>query len=610
MQNGAGDIISPFSKFVDEEKISDLVSGKHRPASPGTVTKVITLPSSQNKRAMKTYLREKLFPVGHDIRSVLFKTLAKRVECSTSMFNEQMYTDFVAENSLHDKTSSIPLPSYVDVTNEFPVYYLNNIGVCEAKKLLACIGFHFPHISFSPILPFIISLLLHYDDSPSQVFGHACHLMFSNSKSVHYLDQTKQESMASALLLKELSQRYASTSHKSLLNLTSDPESVYNQWIKCLFLGLPFKTIVILFDMYLLEGYKALYRVALAILKFYRKVGISDPSDIASAVFEFCQIIDTKVSTPLLFRKAFSFKLPSSKEIKKMHQKIQMSLTHKQLDSDVTVYHRNPWDYLSVVKEVTSNIVNESLLSTLYCWIPETEALNKPKLLFSTENNGYNIQTFFSCIEEHEPTILLIKTLNDEVIGAYLPSAWIERKDDCGFFGTGETFIFSLLPETKVCRWVEITGSKDNTNAAANQNVSLNKNDKVLPPVKPPTGTSKDGWSVTLPPIHRDTRNTSSPAIRISDPVSLPPLVGSSCLHTPPPNNKPEVTQPKGDLFMMADSRGIMVGGGGGSYGLFIDSALKNGFSNHCTTFNNKPLLTGENFTCSVVEVFGFDTGV
>lgn len=111
----------------------------------------------------------------------------------------------------------------------------------------------------------------------------------------------------------------------------------------------------------------------------------------------------------------------------------------------------------------------------------------QPVLLYTTEEHGCSLTTFYVRVEQHEPTLLMIKTCNNEVIvlmfpeflctkvvilfypqvfGAYCSSRWFERnlKDDRGqrqaYFGTGETFLFSLYPERAKYPWVGIEGDK------------------------------------------------------------------------------------------------------------------------------------------------------
>ncbi|KRT86751.1 hypothetical protein AMK59_2469 [Oryctes borbonicus] len=100
------------------------------------------------------------------------------------------------------------------------------------------------------------------------------------------------------------------------------------------------------------------------------------------------------------------------------------------------------------------------LLLTLWSWLPVRITMYQPILLYTTEEHGCSLTTFYVRVEQHEPTLLMIKTCNNEVFGAYCSSRWGERnlKDDRGnrqaYFGTGETFLFSLYPERAKYPWV------------------------------------------------------------------------------------------------------------------------------------------------------------
>uniref|UniRef100_H2YYE8 Oxidation resistance protein 1 n=1 Tax=Ciona savignyi TaxID=51511 RepID=H2YYE8_CIOSA len=412
------------------------------------------LTETPNKRSLKSHLRENLHAANHDIRSVLYKRLVRNIECNETLFEAQMYTDFANEH-LMGVSGTPPPPSFAE-EEEIPSFCLNQNGKETVTNILNCINSKFPQVTCCPLLPVAVAMFLHYDEDPAQVFAHACRLIFSTSKAVHYLDINKREVNASALVLKELTQKYSNSSYKSLLSLTSNPDNVYSQWIKCLFHGLPFSYVTVLFDMYLLEGYKALYRLSLSVLKFYRKIGIANATDIVSAVFQFNQKIEQKVSITLLFRKAFAFKLPPSKEIKKRHRKMYLSSA---IPESTPKTRKNVWDYMTAVRRIKSEIVNETQLATLYSWLPETITLLNPVILFTTNKHGYNLSSFFSCCDSHEPTIFLIKTVSNEIIGAYLTSSWEERRQSKGYFGTGECFVFSLLPEAKVYKWSGIVGT-------------------------------------------------------------------------------------------------------------------------------------------------------
>jgi hypothetical protein len=88
----------------------------------------------------------------------------------------------------------------------------------------------------------------------------------------------------------------------------------------------------------------------------------------------------------------------------------------------------------------------------------------EPQLIYTTNEHGCSLSTFFNRVEQYEPTLLLLKATTGEIFGAYLSTAWTVRneKDQAGerqrYFGTGESFLFSLLPETIKYPWVGIKG--------------------------------------------------------------------------------------------------------------------------------------------------------
>uniref|UniRef100_A0A673WWH4 TLDc domain-containing protein n=1 Tax=Salmo trutta TaxID=8032 RepID=A0A673WWH4_SALTR len=62
-------------------------------------------------------------------------------------------------------------------------------------------------------------------------------------------------------------------------------------------------------------------------------------------------------------------------------------------------------------------------------------------------------------VEGYEPTLLLIRTCESDVCGAFLSTDWEERKRGgikLSFFGTGECLIFRLKPEMERYEWVVI----------------------------------------------------------------------------------------------------------------------------------------------------------
>lgn len=52
----------------------------------------------------------------------------------------------------------------------------------------------------------------------------------------------------------------------------------------------------------------------------------------------------------------------------------------------------------------------------IWSWLPARSAVCQPKLLYTSEEHGVSLRTLYVMTEEYEPTIIVIKTLTDEVI--------------------------------------------------------------------------------------------------------------------------------------------------------------------------------------------------
>lgn len=86
------------------------------------------------------------------------------------------------------------------------------------------------------------------------------------------------------------------------------------------------------------------------------------------------------------------------------------------------------------------------------------------RLLFATAKDGVSMQTFYNRTEEEGPTFIIVETTNGEVLvtlltvlahvsqifGAFCSESWTKRS---GFYGTGETFLFTLSPSAKKFSW-------------------------------------------------------------------------------------------------------------------------------------------------------------
>lgn len=55
----------------------------------------------------------------------------------------------------------------------------------------------------------------------------------------------------------------------------------------------------------------------------------------------------------------------------------------------------------------------------VWTWIPPAEAVKEPELVFTTNEHGYSLKTFYEKVENCGPVLIIIRTINNDV--SYLP---------------------------------------------------------------------------------------------------------------------------------------------------------------------------------------------
>eukprot|EP00045_Choanoeca_perplexa_P009394 m.90395 g.90395 ORF g.90395 m.90395 type:complete len:258 (+) comp14881_c0_seq2:1128-1901(+) len=109
-------------------------------------------------------------------------------------------------------------------------------------------------------------------------------------------------------------------------------------------------------------------------------------------------------------------------------------------------------------------VIEASDIVTLDTWkliwrdVPIRYHLKHLKRLFSTNTDGYNLASFYNKCQQESPTVLLVRTASGESFGAFLTAAWDLRRHESGYFGTGESFVFTQL---ETYRWSGLDGAED-----------------------------------------------------------------------------------------------------------------------------------------------------
>uniref|UniRef100_A0A8C9NAN1 TBC/LysM-associated domain containing 2 n=1 Tax=Serinus canaria TaxID=9135 RepID=A0A8C9NAN1_SERCA len=109
-----------------------------------------------------------------------------------------------------------------------------------------------------------------------------------------------------------------------------------------------------------------------------------------------------------------------------------------------------------LVLSTPSSILRDREIEELGPHLPPRLTQQPWHLLYSTGRDGFSLRTLYrSGARPDSPALLLIRDTEAQAFGAFSATA---IRPSSGFYGTGETFLFSFCPELKVFRW---TGRND-----------------------------------------------------------------------------------------------------------------------------------------------------
>lgn len=552
--------------FVDWSQMGDV----SRDAAPGKT-------EYKDLKELKQHARSGQWAKNHSQRSAVYQHLLKALPCRTVTPDAEVYRDIVGNSTSKRNPSAYPLPEFVDGT-AVPQYCLKAESIGSVHAVISCVAGQFPDISHCPSLPAVTALMMHWSPDEAQCFESVSRMLACNEPGRRLLDQTFLAYESACMTFGDLVHKYCPAAHKLMVATATDVLEVYSDWQRWVFGDLPFSFAARVLDVFLVEGYKVLYRVALAILKFYRKQFVasnSAPSKQDSAAVRrdiqtFVQSIGKSVTPDKLLEKAFSIRLFSRKEITLLQLANEKSLQQK----GITVKQKRQNVQLAVnADNFSSEIVSAKEIRDIWSWIPERFALCQPQLLFTTSTHGCSLNRFYAHCEGYEPTLLLIRTTDREVCGAFLSTDWEERKrggNKLSFFGTGECFVFRMKPEMERYEWVIIKHPELAKSAQSAEDQSSVEDN----------GTPHSGETLEKP---------------ATDSSHLSPFLSARHFNLNSRNTS---------MFMAGNVDSIIIGGGDGN-ALYIDSELNHGRTERCLTFDNPPLCA-ESFQVALLEVWGF----
>ncbi|XDV35926.1 hypothetical protein PO909_005788 [Leuciscus waleckii] len=533
-----------YGHYVDWEKIDPEAAIRYR--------KIL----SSDSYELKAMGRTGFWSMPHTLRAKAYQHIIHNIESTSINTDVDTYHALVGKLFGEFQTSTHPFPKFME-DGEIPRYCLNKAGLNSVKKILICINHHFPDVTFCPILSALVSLLLHFSEDEAQCFHSICSLVTYSDSKKRYIDQTFLTSRASCMTFGDLANKYCRGIRKLIASSHQNLFEFYSDWIMWIFADLPFTYAIRVLDVYLMEGYKVLYRVALALLSLY-KVSVSSRvahvDDFRQDIKSFLENVARHSTIDALLQRAFEIQLPTRNQLTYLFNANKHALIHKD------IHNKSSYQAMDF-RKFSSSVVTETEMRVVWAWIPERFALFSPVQLFSTNVHGRSLSLFYSKVEGHDPTVLLLKTADEEICGAFLSSDWAHKNcDEKGFkfFGTGECFVFTLRPgmERYQRTVLQISGTSDKSDQ------TLSASSRINTHVDRPTAASQ----------HQRYKSSSFCTLSTFK-------------------------------FMAGDDKTLFIGGDGG-HALYLQADLSAGYSERCDTFESPPLCR-RSFKIQSLEVWG-----
>lgn len=573
-----------YGQFVDWEKID-----------PEAAEKYLQIIQSDHQK-LKAMGRQGYWAMPHTLRAKAYYHIIHSINSSIKTVHpgRDVYYELSTKLFGEHKMSSHPAPEYMEAA-EIPRYCLNKAGLNSVKKILLCLGKYFPDMNYCPILPALVSLILHFSMDEAECFYSVARLICYTDPNKRYIDQTFLTYRASCMTFGDLANKCCRGIRKLIASSHQNLFEFYSDWIMWIFADLPFIYAIRVLDVYLLEGYKVLYRVALTLLGLYKESvssRVADVEDFRTDMKRFVQNVARHCSVDTLLHKSIQIPMATRRELNLLFNANMDSLMQKGVSS-----HQKRQSVESVdFTNFSSSVVTGTEMRVVWAWIPERFALFSPIRLYSTVEHNRSLASFYPHVEGHEPVVLLIKTADEEVFGAFVSTDLIERRkhetESLTFFGTGECFVFTLRP------------SMERYQQAVNNIMTR--------------GVSGQTGSCFCPTMQL---SLSSSASAVKDDTKLTCPVGTpqdpSYLTIPftAPSDKPlfakEPKRAKGQEASMfiAGSEKLLVIGGDGGHALCLQEDLQGGYSELCETFKNAPLCKGP-FKIQSLEVWGIQNSI
>ncbi|XP_066266226.1 GTPase-activating protein skywalker-like [Branchiostoma lanceolatum] len=367
---------------------------------------------------------------------------------------------------------SPPLPMVADRTVQFPSYFLSQGGLCVVRRVVTVLSYLHPDITWCPVLIPVTCVMLHYLQEEVKVYQAVTNMLTHTGRTEKgerrtYLMDTRLSHEAMNRVFCDLAKKYAKAAYVFVKDISgSDVDSVLSEWIWWIFGALPFEYVVHVMDCYLVEGMKVLYRVGVTLLaKWHKQINGAPPSDVRQSIQDFCRNISSHLPVKDILMKAFKIRNLSRKLCSTLQQRHLETLQRKGAPAITIDSPTHTATHGSIaLSPVESSILNHAQIHQLWCWLPQRFSLYEPRIIFSSSDDGYHLRNLYQKCADNQPIVLVIKTKNDEIFGAFITESLdytANKNKSRAYFGTGEMFLFSLTPVPERFPWVGVSDGGD-----------------------------------------------------------------------------------------------------------------------------------------------------
>ncbi|KAJ1463237.1 hypothetical protein M885DRAFT_504844 [Pelagophyceae sp. CCMP2097] len=228
-----------------------------------------------------------------------------------------------------------------------------------------------------------------------------------------------------------------------------------------------------------------------------------------------------------------------------------------------------------------SDIMSRDTVSSLEALLPQTLSGSNWRLLYSLQQHGANLGTFYAKVQHDSKTLVVVQTAKGDVVGGFNSSVWRPRTD---YYGTGESYLFSIQrdsdsPCAGAARAARAAAVMDRHAArAATQNDPLD----ARPCAARPCAAGAAGVpTADAAAAHASTAHVRAARVR-------------------------KYAWTGGNSYFMKCTETSIAMGGGGAFGLLLDDDFTRGSTGRSETFGNAPLCAQEHFPVLNFECWGF----